>query len=96
MMNSVAALAASAASAAGVQGFSTLEAHVRITEMALHNLPNADLGEGNGEGSSDPYIVFIVRSNGGRRYKGRSVTLQDVGRHAKWKGLLAIPGRPRA
>ena len=88
-MNSVAALAASAASAAGIQGFSTLEAHVKITELRLHNLPNADLGEGNGEGSSDPYIVFIIHC-GGERYKGRSVTLQDVGRVAKWEGQLAI------
>ena len=88
-MNSVASLAASAASAAGIQGFSTHEAHVRFTEVTLHNLPNADLDEGTTEGSSDPYIIFTIRC-GKTTYKGRSVTLQDAGRTAKWEGQLAI------
>ena len=90
LSQSLASLTASAASAAGIQGFSTDEAHVRISELRLHNLPNADLNEGAGDGSSDPFVVVIVVAGDGTKYKGRTVTLQNVGRTAKWTSPLAI------
>ena len=50
------------------------EAFVQFTKVAAYGLPDADPEAGLG--STDPYIVFIVRCEG-RAYKGRTTTIEN-------------------
>ena len=71
---------------------STSKAFVRFSNLAAYKLPDADPEAG--QGSSDPYIVFIVRYDG-KNYRGRTTTIQNPPRKdVTWKDesvTVAIP-----
>ena len=67
-----------------------MAAYVRFTNIAAFRLPDADPEAG--EGSSDPYIKFIVHCDK-QTYAGRTETIENSARNAKWKDdvEIAIP-----
>ena len=63
------------------------EAFVRFTSITAEGLPDAD-GE-IGEGSSDPYVVFIIHC-GDQRFHARTATIIDADRYAYWEEACQI------
>ena len=63
------------------------EAFIRFTQIAAYGIPDAD--NGAGEGSSDPYVKFIIHCDG-RRYRGRTKTMMNADRNVLWEDACQI------
>jgi len=73
-------------------GGATKKAAIRITKVGARALPDAD--PEMGEGSSDPYVVFILYNEKGREQsKARTRTLLNCSRNPTWPDevLLSLP-----